>query len=239
MPDARTDRASGRNGRARPMRGARRSLLPVLLCWTAWVASALPVFGQAAPDTAATSMLPPRVDDWLPNDWWTPVRVVSGRLNDDAYDDLAVLVERRTDAPEDPAYPRGSRGLFVIFGQPDGSWRRGPLAAGILPCIDCVSSLGGRIGSAVFDLDITPGGFLEVGWVERGRFTKAVRLRIGWDAYHGALGLYSDDVRIMRPHGPRGHVRRDYRAGRIWVDGVPQEMPARFIPIEEVSAATY
>jgi hypothetical protein len=181
----------------------------------------------------------PRVDNWLPRDWWTPESVVSGRLDDDPYDDLAVVVQRRVAAPEDPAFPRGSRALFVLFGTADGGWRRGPLLPGLLPCVDCISSLGGTIGSAVFDLDISADGLLEIGWIERKRGTKAVRLIIGWDATYDALGLYADDVQLLRPGGGRRHVRRDYRAGRMWVDGVAADMPARFIPISEVSATQY
>jgi hypothetical protein len=76
--------------------------------------------------------------------------------------------------------------------------------------------------------------------VERTRFIKAVRLSIGWDSTFGALGLYADDVRFIRPQqGGRRHVRRDYRAGRMWVDGVMQPLAARFIPIEEVKADQY
>lgn len=183
--------------------------------------------------------MPPRVSDWLPSDWWTPVRVVSGRLDDDTYDDLAVLVERRQAAPDDPAYPRGARGLFVLFGKPDGGWRRGPLATGLLPCVECTSRLGGNIGAAVVDLAITADGLLELSWVERHRATKAVRVVIGWDSTYGALGLQTDDITVMRPRGGRSHVRRDYRAGRMWVNGVPEDMPARFIPIEEISAGQY
>jgi hypothetical protein len=216
-----------------------------LLCGLAFAAAclALPlpaVLAQEPGAGSAPAELPPRVDDWLPRDWWTPTQVVSGRLNDDPYDDLAVLVLRRTEAPEDPDYPRGSRGLFVIFGMPDGGWRRGPMAAGLLPCLDCVNTLGGRIGSAVFDISINDDGLLEIGWVERMRFIKAVRLSIGWDSTYGALGLSADDVWVIRPgQGGRGHVRRDYRAGRIWVDGVMQSLPARFIPIEQVKADQY
>ncbi|WP_295881742.1 hypothetical protein [uncultured Thiohalocapsa sp.] len=179
------------------------------------------------------------MSDWLPSDWWTPVRVVSGRLDDDPYDDLAVLVERRQAAPDDPAYPRGARGIFVVFGRPDGGWRRGPLAPGLLPCVECTSSLSGNIGAAVVDMAITADGLLELSWVERRRVTKAVRVVIGWDPTFGALGLQTDDITIIRPRGGRSHVRRDYRAGRMWVDGVPEDMPARFIPIEEISAGQF
>ncbi|MCG6941785.1 MAG: hypothetical protein LJE69_11120 [Thiohalocapsa sp.] len=198
----------------------------------------------AAPATAdevsaAREVLPPRIEDWLPRDWWVPVQAVGGRIDEDAYDDLVVLVERRTDAPDDPAFPRGSRGLFILFGDAVGGWRRGQLAAGLLPCVDCLSTLGGTIGSAVFDLEVSEDGLVEVGWLERGRLTKAVQLQIGWDQTHRALGLYSDDIRIIRPQGGRSHVRRDYRAGRMWVDGVPRPMPARFIPIEHVLAQQY
>ena len=204
-------------------------ILPVLL--------AAVLLTAAAP--AAEPLLPPRVDDWLPRDWWTPVQVVSGRINEDGFDDLVVLVERRTDAPEDPAFPRGSRGLFVVLGTPDGGWRRGQLAPGILPCVDCLSTLGGRIGSAVFDLSIPEDNVVEVGWLERGRVTKAVQLVLGWDQTEGALGLDADDIQLVLPRGGRSHVRRDYRAGRIWVNGLARDMPARFIPIEDVSAAQY
>jgi hypothetical protein len=221
--------------------GRRGSLLPALalLAGIAALGLAMPVLGQDDAQPGASVLLPPRVDDWLPNDWWTPERVVSGRLNDDAFDDLAVVVRRQVEAPDDPAFPRGSRALFVIYGGADGVWRRGPLVAGLLPCADCTNALGGNIGSAVLELDINQDGLLEVSWIEHRRFVKAVRLLIGWDATYGALGLHADDVRILRRRGGPSHVRRDYRAGRIWVDGVAQEMPARFIPIEDVSAASY
>jgi len=189
--------------------------------------------------TTASAVLPPRVDDWLPSDWWTPARVVSGHLNDDPYDDLAVVVQRQRDAPEDPAYPRGARGLFVLFGTPDGGWRRGLLAPGMLPCVECGSGLSGNIASAVVDLEITADGLLEISWVQRRRSTKAVRLLLGWDRIYETLGLYADDITVIRPRGGRSHVRRDYRAGRIWVDGVPADMPPRFIPVEEISAELY
>lgn len=243
----RTDRGRGLAGAADRRRGwrARALLRPAPLALTLALMLGAAVPAQAAledePDAPQAPVeLPPRVDDWLPSDWWTPTQVASGRLNDDPYDDLAVVVLRRTEAPEDPAYPRGARGLFVIFGMADGGWRRGPMAPGLLPCLDCVNTLGGRIGSAVFDLSISADGLLEIGWVERTRFIKAVRLSIGWDRSYGALGLYADDVWVIRPQqAGRGHVRRDYRAGRIWVDGVMQQLPARFIPVEEVKADQY
>ncbi|WP_058556432.1 hypothetical protein [Thiohalocapsa sp. ML1] len=196
----------------------------------------------AAPDQAkepAPVVRPPLVDKWLPNDWWTPEQVVSGRLNDDDYDDLAVVVQRRIEAPEDPKFPRGSRALFVLYGTADGRWRRGELVPGLLPCGECSSALSGTIGAALFDLRITPDGVLELGWVARDRGTKAVRLTIGWDRTFRALGLYVDEVQLLRPRGGRSRVRRDYRAGRMWVDGVAEDMPARFIPIGEVSASQY
>ncbi len=221
--------------------GCRGGLPLAQLLSIATPASLLLLAALAVADLAsgATPVLPPRVDDWLPRDWWVPAEAVSGRLNEDPYEDLVVLVERRAEVPDDPAFPRGSRGLFVLFGDPDGRWRRGPLLPGLLPCADCRSTLGGRIGSAVFDLAMPAEGLVEVGWVERGRVTKAVRLQIRWDPAHRALGLHADDIRTLLPRGGRSHVRRDYRAGRMWVDGVPRDMPARFIPIEDVSAEQY
>ena len=67
-----------------------------------------------------------------------------------------------------------------------------------------------------------------------------MRLVIGWDAEHGALGLLADDVTRLRPDGrSRTRTRRDFRAGTLTVDGLTSSMPARFVPIEEVSAAQY
>lgn len=219
----------------------RAAVIRLAAAWAGALAIVLaspPAPAQGA-STAAAPALPPRVDDWLPSDWWTPARVVSGRLNDDRYDDLAVVVQRQREAPEDPAYPRGARGLFVLFGTPGGGWRRGPLAPGMLPCVECSSGLSGNIGSAVVDLEITADGLLAVSWVQRRRSTKAVRLLLGWDRTYQTLGLYADDITVIRPRGGRSHVRRDYRAGRIWVDGVPADMPPRFIPVEEISAELY
>ncbi|WP_462331200.1 hypothetical protein [Thiohalocapsa halophila] len=213
-------------------------LAPVWACALA-IALASPPAAAQEPGTTASAMLAPRVDDWLPSDWWTPARVVSGHLNDDPYDDLAVVVQRQREAPEDPAYPRGARGLFVLFGTPDGGWRRGLLAPGMLPCVECGSGLSGNIASAVVDLEITADGLLEISWVQRRRSTKAVRLLLGWDRIYETLGLYADDITVIRPRGGRSHVRRDYRAGRIWVNGVPTDMPPRFIPVEEISAELY
>lgn len=219
-------------------RAAFARLAPAWACALA-VGLASPLAPAQDAGTIAPVALPPRVDDWLPSDWWTPARVVSGHLNGDPYDDLAVVVQRQREAPEDLAYPRGARGLFVLFGTPDGGWRRGPLAPGMLPCVECSSGLSGNIASAVVDLEITADGLLEVSWVQRRRSTKAVRLLLGWDRIHQTLGLYADDITVIRPRGGRSHVRRDYRAGRVWVDGVPADMPARFIPVEEISAEHY
>ena len=200
---------------------------------------AAPARAEYPVNAAGWPVYPPRVDAWLPRDWWTPEQAVSGRLNDDDYDDVVVVVQRRVDAPEDPAFPRGSRALFVLYGMPDGRWLRGALVPGLLPCGECTSALAGTIGAALFELELSDDGLLSLGWVARDRGTKAVRLIIGWDPTFRALGLYADDVRLLRPRGGESHVRRDYRAGRMWVDGVAEDMPARFIPIEEVSASQY
>lgn len=243
MAEPRLRPQSQRQPRPQPqtccVRPGERGLLTVLGRLALLMALGGPAASAQGPSDSGPVMLPPRVDDWLPSDWWTPERVVCGRLDDDAYDDLAVVVQRGHEAPEDPKFPRGARGLFVLFGTADGRWRRGPLVPGLLPCVECSSSLSGNIAAAVVDLSITPDGLLELSWVERRRVTKAVRLAIGWDRTHRALGLYTDDITIIRPRGGRSHVHRDYRAGRMWVDGMPQAMPARFIPIDEVSADQY
>jgi hypothetical protein len=183
---------------------------------------------------------PPRIDDWVPLAWWTPVQSVAGRLNDDAFDDIAVVLERQQDAPEDAQFERGSMGLLILFGTKKGRWRRGPLVPGILPCTVCSDRLSRGQESALFDLSISADGILEIGWIHKGVGTKAVRLFIGWDKGYKALGLLADDVALIRPvsHG-RTRVRRDYRAGMMWIDGEPRSMPPRFIPIEDVSSAQY
>lgn len=207
-----------------------------------WFVLGAVIFGPGAAEETAAAIwrqsIPPVVDKWLPSDWWVPERSVSGHINADPHEDLAIVVARRVDAPEDPDFPRGSRGLLVLFGDDDGRWRRGAMLPGLLPCVECTGALGGRIGSALFDIEVSADGLLEVGWVARKQFTKGVRLWIGWDSGERGLGLLADEVSIIRP-GHRGLIHRDYRAGRMWVDGAEIEMPARFIPIEDVSAEQY
>lgn len=183
---------------------------------------------------------PPRIDDWVPLSWWTPVQSVTGRLNDDRFDDIAVVLERQQDAPEDAQFERGSMGLLILFGTKAGRWRRGPLVPGILPCTVCSDRLSRGQESALFDLSISADGTLEIGWIQKRAGTKAVRLFFGWDNAHQALGLFADDMALIRPvnHG-RTRVRRDYRAGMMWIDGEPRSMPPRFISIEDVSAEQY
>ena len=184
--------------------------------------------------------LPPRINDWIPLSWWSPVRFAEGRLNADPYVDLAVLLERKQDAPEDRRYARGSRALLVLYGLPGGSWRRGPLIPGMLPCASCSDTLGGGRESELYDLSISADGVLEIAWIHKRAGIKSVRLFIGWDTGYDGLGLLADDIAQIQPvsHG-RTRVRRDYRAGIMWVDGEPRSMPPRFIPIEDVSAAQY
>lgn len=201
-----------------------RLLLP--LCLLAW--------------SASTPAQPPRIDDWVPRDWWTPVQFVTGGLNGDDFDDIAVVLERQRDAPEDPRFERGSLALMILFGTEAGRWRLGPMVPGMLPCTVCSDRLSGGQESALYDLSISDDGVLEIGWVQKGAGMKAVRLFIGWDNAYQGVGLLADDVALIRPapHG-RTRVKRDYRAGMLWIDGEPRSMPPRFIPIEDVSAEQY
>jgi hypothetical protein len=197
----------------------------------------------AVPNTPvpAPPPAPPLVNDWLPSDWWVPEQVTTGRLNPDAFDDLAIVVIRRNDAPEDAAFPKGARALFILYGQAGGRWRRGELVPGLLPCATCtnaLSGIGGGINSALFDIQISTDGLLDVSWIQRERLTKAIRLYIGWDSGEQALGLLRDEIRVVGPGGTR-RIQRDYRAGLLWVNGEPQAMPARFIPIRDVRADSY
>lgn len=183
---------------------------------------------------------PPRIDDWVPLEWWSPVQFVTGLLNEDAIEDIAVVLERQQDAPEDRRFERGSRSLLVLYGTEAGGWRRGPMVPGMLPCTVCSGRLGKGQESVMFDLSISADGILEVAWLGRREGMKAVRLFIGWDSAYGDLGLLADDVSLVSPIShARSRVRRDYRAGMMWVDGEPRAMPPRFIPIEDVSAEQY
>ena len=193
----------------------------------------------AAVDAPAAPPAPPVLDDWLPQTWWQPIDIVPGRVDGDALDDMVVVLERPADAPEDPRWQQGSRALFVLFQDPDSGWRAGPLVPGILPCATCTGTLSGVTESAIFDLDIPEPGIIEVAWVHRRFSSKAVRLRLGWDEDRGDIVLLSDDVSVHNPYAGRSRVRRDYRRGLMWVDGKPQSIPPRTIPMEQVSADAY
>ena len=183
--------------------------------------------------------VPPVIDDWVPRTWWQPIDTAYGRVNDDALDDLVVVLQRPQFAPEDPDWPRGSRALLVLFQTARGGWRRGPLVPGLLPCADCTATLSGTAESVLFDISIPSQGVVEIGWVQRRHSTKAVRLRFGWDSGSRELMLVADDVSVINPYDGRSRVRRDYRRGVMWVNGQPRDMPPEQIRIEDVSAAAY
>lgn len=207
----------------------------LLLIWIAllWGAS-------AAAEQAPLAAAPPVIGDWVPRSWWRPIDVVYGRLDGDERDDVVALLQRPEDAPEDPRWPRGSRALLILFGDEDGGWRRGPLVPGILPCASCMGTLSGTTESAVIDVAIPRPGMLELGWIHRRHSIKAVRLRFGWEEQRQRLVLIADDVNVIDPRdGKRSRVRRDYRQGRMWIDGESRSIPARLVPIEDVSAAAY
>ena len=188
----------------------------------------------------ATPAQPPRIGDWVSLSEWTPVQFVAGKLNGDDLDDVAVVLERQQDSREDAQLKRGSLALIILFSTESGRWRRGPMVPGMLPCTVCSDRLGGGQESALFDLSISAGGILEIAWVHKRAGTKAVRLYIGWDDAYQGLGLLADDVALIRPVTlGRTRVKRDYRAGMMWIDGKPRSMPPRFIPIEDVSAEQY
>ena len=202
-----------------------------LLAWPAATPAQPPI---------ATEGAPPRINDWVPLEWWSPVQSVNGTLNDDAFDDIAVVLERKQDAPEEKRFGRGSLALMILYGDEAGGWRRGPMVPGMLPCTLCSDRLGLGQESALFDLSISADGILEIAWVHQREGMKAVRLFIGWDNAYQGLGLLADDVTLIRPvSGGRSRVRRDYRAGMMWIDGEPRSMPPRFILIEDVSAEQY
>jgi hypothetical protein len=225
-------RRAGR-GRARNLRLSRGVVLLIvsLLTWSAATLAQPPFSPEGGP---------PRIDDWIPLDWWSPVQFVSGTLNDDAFDDLAVVLERKQDAPEEKRFERGSSALMILYGDAAGGWRRGPMVPGMLPCTQCSNRLGLGQESALFDLSISADGILEIAWVQQREAMKAVRLFIGWDPSDKGLGLLADDVTLIRPvSGGRSRIRRDYRAGMMWIDGEPRSMPPRFIPIEDITAEQY
>jgi len=222
--------------RALPMQmlGSSLGLLLLTVLLLTWSAATLAQSPFAADGT------PPRIDDWVPLDWWSPVQFVSGLLNDDRFDDIAVVLERKRDAPEEKRFERGSLALLILYSDEAGGWRRGPMVPGMLPCTRCSDRLGLGQESALFDLSISADGILEIAWVHQREGMKAVRLFIGWDNAYQGLGLLADDVTLIRPvSGGRGRVRRDYRAGMMWIDGEPRSMPPRFIPIADVAAEQY
>jgi len=195
--------------------------------------------GADDPSLDTSLALPPVIEDWLPPSWWQPIDIVYGLLDDDSFEDMVVLLQRPADAPEDPPWSRGTRALLVLFNDQQGGWRRGPLVPGLLPCADCSGRLTRTTESALYDIEIGPDGVLEIGWIHRDASTKAVRLYIGWDEAERRLGLLADDVSVINRYGVRYRVRRDFGAGTMSVDGRLQPMPPRFIPIEDVSAASY
>jgi hypothetical protein len=161
---------------------------------------------------------PPRIDDWVPLAWWTPVQSVAGKLNDDAFDDLAVVLERQQDAPEDAQFERGAMALLILFGSKQGRWRRGHLVPGMLPCTVCSSKLGGGQESALFDLSISADGILEIGWIQQRAGTKAVRLFIGWDASPPSAGAAGRRCGADPPRQPWPHPRSARLPSRDDVD---------------------
>jgi len=218
----------------------------VLLIWIAlvWgvvaVAEQVPLAAEAVAPSTAPPPAPPVIDDWVPRSWWRPIDVVYGRLDGDELDDVVALLQRPEDAAEDPRWPRGSRALLILFGDEDVGWRRGPLVPGLLPCASCTGTLSGTTESAVIEVAIPRPGVLEIGWIHRRHSIKAVRLRFGWEQQRQQLALIADDVNVIDPRdGRRSRVRRDYRQGRMWIDGESRSMPARLVPIEDVSAAAY
>lgn len=186
---------------------------------------------------------PVEIGKWVPPTWWTPTQAISGDLDRDGLPDLFVVLERRVFAPEQPEVPRGTRAVQILFGMPGATkWRPGPLVPGLLPCADCTGGLTGLLESALFDLGMRDDGVLEVGWISRHRRgeTQAVRLYLGWDAQHRQLALLADDVLTEAvDSGARHRRRRDFVAGRQWLDGLSRPLSPAFIPIEEVSAAAY
>jgi hypothetical protein len=216
--------------------------IPALLCAACLLppaAGAQPAEDAPASDYPVPLDKPPLVDDWLPQSWWRPIDIVSGPIDGDAFDDMVLVLERPEDAPEDADWPRGSRALFILFRDPDGGWRRGPLVPGLLPCATCMGTLSGITESAIFDLAIPQPGILEIAWVHRRYSTKAVRLRLGWQEQWRHMILLTDDVSVINPFGGRSRVRRDYRRGMMWVDGQPKSMRPEYIRVEQVSADAY
>ncbi|QQO52924.1 MAG: hypothetical protein N838_05620 [Thiohalocapsa sp. PB-PSB1] len=191
---------------------------------------------------------PPRINDWVPLVWWSPVQFASGLLNDDSLEDLAVVLERKYDAPEDPAFERGSLALLVLFrteaenetDEETKTWRRGYLIPGMLPCVSCSGKLSHGRESALFDLSISADGILEIGWIQKREAIKAVRLYITWHAEQQGLVLLSDDVVQIKPGtSEQTRLRRHYLNGTQWIDGELRNIPPRVIPIEDLSAEQY
>ncbi|MGB5834063.1 MAG: hypothetical protein WBG92_19045 [Thiohalocapsa sp.] len=208
--------------------------LALATCVLSWYISA-----QAQPPRLSGGE-PPRIGDWVTLDWWTPMQSVSGLLNADDLEDIAVILERTQDTPEEKTFERGDRALLILYGTESGGWRQGAMVPGMLPCSNCSDAAGSGEEATILDLSIADDRVLEIAWLLRNGSTQAVRLFIGWDDTQERLGLIADDViRIQPVTGERNRVRRDYRAGKMWADGAPSAMRPRFIPIDELATDAY
>ena len=184
------------------------------------------------------------INQWLPSDWWVPRSIARGDLNGDLSEDVAVVIERPDDAPDDPTWPKGSRGLLILFGVPAlETYEYVTLAPGVLPCRNCIGGLTSALTAAVLDVSIED-GLLSVEWIDaaadKAADITAVMLVFRYDAESDQIRLIKDRT-ITRDtkRGIETRLERDYLGGTMLLNGELHPLDTKPPAIESVLASDY